>query len=1042
MRRNRAWWSLLAVSTLAAAAASRAERLPVRSYSASQGLPGGPIHRIFRDSKGFIWFCTGEGVARFDGYAFTTLGVEDGLPSSVVLDVLETRDGSYWLATGAGLCRLAPSGANAAEARRPPDVVRLPGDRATPTQLLEDRSGALWCGTSGGLFRVDRDGEVPSVLSVDLGMPSVLWDDPIVTGLAEDGRGGLWVGAGSGLYHRAGDGRVERFTSADGLPETRVRDIALAPDGSLWLATRMGLVRLRLDPTLRPAAVQTISQADGLASNDVLALHTAGEGRLWVGTTSGICAIDGESVSSFGEAQGVHGPVFSIEEDGNGDFWLGGDTGVERLTRNGLVTYDVTDGMADPIVDTILHDLSGNLCVVRAEQSSVFVSMLRGRRFEPIRIPLPPGKSYAGWGWNQSLLQDHLGEWWLPTGQGLWRFGSARSAASLASARPRHVYTTADGLAVDGVFVVFEDSRGDVWFSMASPVTNGLARWRRETDRIESFRDGEGLPPLRTFLPTAFAEDRAGTLWIAFNRGCVARFRDGRFDLLTEANGMPQGWITALLVDRAGRLWIAAGVGGLGVIDDPGATRPKVRHLTVADGLSSNSARCLVEDAWGRIYVGTAAGVDGIEDGRTVVLHFTEAEGLVPGALRTAFRDQGGVIWFGSKRGLSRFTPPAPSPSRSPSILITGVRLAGIRHAVPLAGSASLELPELPFDRNRVQIDFVSPGNREADAVQYEYRLEGAAKEWIHPGRGRSVDFANLAPGRYRFEVRAVTADGAKSAVPASVRFTVLAPVWRRWWFLTLAAAAVVAAAWTAFRYRLHNLLEIERVRTRIAADLHDDIGASLSRIAILSEVVKRQTGEKADTSRFLTDIAETSRQLVDSMGDIVWSIDPRRDDLKHLLARVGQFAGGTLETQGIGWTFEIPDDPARVKLTPEQRRATFLILKEAINNAMKHAACRSLSLRVLVEDGAVTAEVRDDGRGMEADPAGSESSSTRRGRGLLNMRARAREIGGDLTITSRPGAGTTVRLEIPLRPPGAGMNMPWLRPDPPHRIRRDGRTQ
>ena len=279
------------------------------------------------------------------------------------------------------------------------------------------------------------------------------------------------------------------------------------------------------------------------------------------------------------------------------------------------MTYDVTDGMADPIVDTILEDRAGNLCVVQTEERSVFVSRLKGNRFESIEVRLP-STSHVGWGWNQSLLQDHLGEWWLPTGRGLFRYGSARSASSLASARLRHVYTTADGLAVDEVFVVYEDTRGDIWFSLGSPVTNGLARWRRETDRIEIFHDGEGLPPLRTFLPTVFAEDRAGTLWIAFNRGCIARFREGRFDLLTETSGVPQGWIASLLVDHAGRMWIAAGVGGLGVIDDPGAAHPQVRRLTVADGLSSNSARCLVEDAWGRVYVGTGHGVDRIEDAR------------------------------------------------------------------------------------------------------------------------------------------------------------------------------------------------------------------------------------------------------------------------------------------------------------------------------------------------------------------------------------------------------------------------------------------
>jgi ligand-binding sensor domain-containing protein/signal transduction histidine kinase len=1007
------------VSTLAVAAASRAERLPVRSYSAAQGLPGGLVNRIFSDSKGFVWFCTGEGVARFDGHTFTTFGVEDGLPSSAVLDILETRDGSYWLATGAGLCRLARSGASATQARRPPAVVRLPGDRATPNRLFEDPSGTLWCGTMDGLFRVDRDGENPSVRSVDLGMPGVLWHDPIVTSLAEDGRGGLWVGAGSGLYHRTGDGRVERFTSADGLPDNLVQDISVARDGTVWLATRAGLVRLRLDPaTLRPTSVKTILQADGLASNDVLALHPSGDGRIWVGTFSGVSAVDGGSVSSYGEAQGLHGSVFSLEEDGNGDFWLGGDGGVERLTRNGLVTYDVTDGMADPVVDTLLEDRVGNLCAVRASQRSVFVSRLRGRQFESIEIRLDSETSYPGWGWNQSLLQDHLGEWWLPTGRGLWRFGRAPSASSLASARPRHVYTTVDGLPVDDTFVAFEDSRGDVWFSMASPVTNGLARWRRDTDRIESFRDGEGLPPLRTFLPTVFAEDKAGTIWIAFNRGCVARFRGARFDLLDEANGVPEGWITALLVDRAGRIWIAAGTGGLGVIDDPGASRPQVRRLSVADGLSSNSARCLVEDTWGRVYVGTGNGVDRIEDARRVVQHFTEAEGLAAGALRTAFRDQSGAIWFGSKRGLSRYVPTAPSPSRPPSVLITGVRLAGVPYAVPVAGSPSLELPNLPFDRNRVQIEFVSPGRREADAVRYEYRFDEEPEPWIQAGPRRLVDFANLAPGRYGFEVRAVTVDGASSATPASVRFTVLAPFWRRGWFLTLAAVAAAAAAWALFQFRLRHLLEIESVRSRIAADLHDDIGSSLTRIAILSEVARRKAGE-GEAGTLLGQIAETARTLVGSMSDAIWSIDSKQDDLRNVVARMRTFATDVLDGKGIAWTFDAPAEPG-ARLAPEIRRELFLVFKEAVANIARHSGARTATLKLELDVNRVVLEVTDDGKGLEVEPAHDLDSSLQRGRGLLNMKVRAKRMGGDLIVTSASEKGARLALVLPLRRKGS----------------------
>ena len=278
------------------------------------------------------------------------------------------------------------------------------------------------------------------------------------------------------------------------------------------------------------------------------------------------------------------------------------------------------------------------------------------------------------------------------------------------------------------------------------------------------------------------------------------------------------------------------------------------------------------------------------------------------------------------------------------------------------------------------------------------------------------MDLANLAPGQYHFQVRAVGAEGQASSPPAELRFTILAPVWRRGWFLVLATASLLAMAWQATRVRLRHLLEVERIRTRIAADLHDDIGASLSRIAILSEVVKRQTPEGAPESvRFLSEIADSSRELVDAMADIVWSIDPRRDDLQSLLARVGQFAAGVLQAKGIRWSMSLPADPAHIKLTPEQRRGMFLILKEAINNAVKHSGCRAVNLLVEVDHRVLSAQVRDDGQGLPPEVPPGESSGIRRGRGLVNMQARALEMGGHLVITSDAG-GTLIHLELPQR--------------------------
>jgi signal transduction histidine kinase len=295
--------------------------------------------------------------------------------------------------------------------------------------------------------------------------------------------------------------------------------------------------------------------------------------------------------------------------------------------------------------------------------------------------------------------------------------------------------------------------------------------------------------------------------------------------------------------------------------------------------------------------------------------------------------------------------------------------------------------------------------------------LEGADRDWSAPLGLRTVNYANLKHGSYVFKVRAITNDGVVSERAAQLSFRILPPVWQRWWFLTLAALAAATVIYFIYRFRVRRLIELERVRTRIATDLHDDIGASLSRMAILSEVVKRQKGTNGEQSTdMLSEIADSARGLVDSMSDIVWSIDPRRDDLRNVVQRVRQFASDVLEARDIEWTFQVPQELDRIRLGPEQRRHLYLIFKEAVNNIARHADCHRVSLSINFDARHLLCEITDDGRGFAPKSNGEASSNGRGGHGLVNMQARARELGGRLDIDSEPGGGTRLKLTFPLR--------------------------
>ncbi|MBI4469412.1 MAG: hypothetical protein HY650_08845 [Acidobacteria bacterium] len=1047
--------------------AIRAEKLPIRTYTTRDGLAQNAVNKIVRDSRGFLWFCTEEGLSRYDGYAFTNYSVEHGLPNRRVTDLVETREGEYWIATGGGLCLFNPKGSSVQTAdsiRRPRPATRdaseplftvfYPGDDQKVrfiTVLLQDRAGTLWCGTQRGLFRLERNGDQIRLAAVDIGLPFDLLEGGEINALCEDDHGTLWIGSASGLYRRWIDGHTARYSDRDGLPSGGFSSLLSSRRGEVWAGTmQYGLFRLSCDSAHEPPkVVRHYASKDGLGSDWIWALLESSDGRLRVATNLTVCEFLPSSAPrdptfrAYPRSKGVGTyEVLSLTEDQDGNLWMGTNTaGAMKLTHSGFTTFEEDDGITN--IHSIFEDNRGELCLVGFVPADRSSGVDQGPRTGPTELAnshlwarlgrwdgpgftwvRPGGPNsigwYFGWGWNQIVLQDHAGEWWIPASTKwgeLCRFPKLDRFEDLQSTRPKAVYSTKDGLATTDLFRIFEDSLGDIWISCAGAPEGGLARWERATATVRDMSRTDGLPSLKGRTATSFRDDRAGNLWIGFSWDGLARYRNGRFDYFTTRDGVPAGWIYDLYVDRGGKLWVASTLGGLALVDDPTVDRPVFTTYTTAQGLSSNKVTCITEDRWGRIYVGTSRGLDRFDPAAGRVKHFTAADGLTSGEIRVLFVDRKGTIWAGGAAGLSRYVPQPDSPHSPPPIFIHGMSIRGVRQPVSALGEVEISLPDLAPDMNQLQIDFTGLSFASGESLRYQFRLEGADTDWGTPTDQRTVNFANLAPGTYRFLVRAVNSEGIASPRPAAVMFAILRPTWQRWWFLTLAALLAGLVAYTLYRHRIVRVLELERVRVRISTDLHDDIGSSLSRIAILSEVVKRQDDSRqAQSAEMLTQIAETSRGLVDTMSDIVWSIDPRRDDLNNLILRISEFAADVLDAKGIAWTFDAPTDPETVRLTPDQRRHLFLIFKEALNNIARHAEASSVRLAITVRDRRLLVEIEDDGRGLRTASTPAAEPPRNRGHGLDNMRARAAEIGGALAIEANAGRGTRLTLSVPLK--------------------------
>ncbi|MGB7925071.1 MAG: two-component regulator propeller domain-containing protein [Pyrinomonadaceae bacterium] len=877
--------TLLLLLLLLMPTAALAEQLPVKTYTIADGLARDTIKRIVQDPQGFLWFCTTEGLSRFDGYKFTNYRTDQGLPHFIVNDLLRTRGGFYLIATGGGVSLFNPvvassqvgeASTSSPQADRSRFVVYRLGE-SEKTQyvnvLLEDRTGAVWGGTRGGLYRLtQRDGQWVSEV-VDVGLPTASRDDNIVFALLEDRAGTLWIGAGSGLYRRFTDGRVERYTTGQGLPANRILTLFEDRAGKLWAGTSQGLCRIVDEPRANErVAARLYTTAEGLAHNEVVTILEAAGGGLWIGTNGGLSELgfpadaqEGKILHSYTAANGLSDNLMTaLAEDRDGNLWVGTESGgAMKIARHGFINYKESDGLGGVDINSIFVSQAGELCVTSGK---LFVHQFDGNRFKRIGPNFPAGVKEFSDGWYQTIFQDHAGEWWVPTGEGLYRFARTEGLEQLAHARPAAVYKMSDGLAGDGIFRLFEDSRGDIWVSTFShvPGQSGLTRWERSSEKFHRYGDAEGVGQS---VPTAFAEDAAGNVWVGFYRGGLARYRDGRFTHFKTTDGVPGGLIRALYVDHAGRLWVGTGQtnqSGLCRLDDVSAERPRFTLYTTAQGLGSNDIHCVTEDRWGRIYIGTGQGVDRLDPETGSVRRYTAADGLGNNTINVALRDPQGTLWFGTYRGLSRLVPVPDPPRAPPPVMINGLRIAGITYGVSELGQAAVNGLELGASQNQIEIDFLGIDFTPSEVLRYQYKLEGGGGDWSAPTDQRSVNYANLSPGTYRFLVRAVNASNIYSQMPAAVDFRILPPVYRRWWFLTLCAALVALTVFSIERYRAARMRELN---------------AALSESKQLTESLSEQRTELHQVNRTLelqytiTSILAEARSLREAAAPILRAI-------------------------------------------------------------------------------------------------------------------------------------------------------------------------
>ena len=602
----------------------------------------------------------------------------------------------------------------------------------------------------------------------------------------------------------------------------------------------------------------------------------------------------------------------------------------------------------------------------------------------------------------------------MATAHGLCRFPHVARFEQLQYTRPKAIYTMRDGLAGNLIFRVFEDSRGDIWISAGGGGRNGLSRWQRSTGSLRHFAREPGF--VDDTPPSVFREDRTGALWIGFLSGRVARYRDDRFLFFGPHEGISARVVEDIFLDRTGRLWIGTSSAGLIRIDDPSSDHPRPITYTTAQGLSSNTTSCITEGLFGRLYICTGRGLDRLNpDGRFE--HFTTADGLALGQTEVTFRDRQGALWFGSLQGLSRWLPEPPQRNSPPPILIRGVRARGVPQPISELGESAVQPFSLATSQNQLQFDFVSIGFRPAERSRYQYMMENADTDW-RTTESRTVNYASLPPGSYRFLVRAVDSGGALSPTPATASFTILPPYWQRRWFRLLALLAGMAILYTAYRVRLQGMTARVKLgyeerlneRTRIARELHDTLLQSLAGVSLQLDGVAKQIGPSSEAAA--AQIRVVRRQVDASFREARQKVQDLRSPMLQGRA-LPAVLQESLEQIAAGHTVRLQVTVAGQPrlLREDQDEALLRIAQESVANAVRHAQASEIQVLLTYEDESLSLRIQDDGQGFNMDDARNRVGHW----GLRNMQERAHQIGAEWKITTAAGCGTEIEAIVPL---------------------------
>ena len=907
---------------------------------------------------------------------FETYGVREGLLSNFILRLFEGSDGTLWIGTrGGGLSAMRDGRIG----RTYTQADGLPS--ASANFITEDAGRHIWVGSGHGFARLVNDRFVP--VPGTPGMPHSLYCDH---------HGVVWAGFPA-LWRWEADHWIRE---PDGGPDAAT-SFCEDPSGQLWVGGNGRNLWCREADGWRYYRIP-----DSIAGNYPSTLVADHEGTIWINVEGGeACGLRngnfvrpaprGETFPRF-----LVAPCIAVEDH----LWMGGARGLFALTppRTSIITLNGGD---ENNMITALAEVEPGTFVVGSSAHSWF------RWRDGLTSRVLDEKDSANYSYGNDIIVTRDHSIWAASSYALLLFRNGRRV-------PRPDLETP--FANTSVIALCEDRTGGVW----AGTSNGKL-YQVDSDSVTPVPYGG-----RTQAIFSIAQAPDATLWVATLGDGVYRLRGGESRRFGRADGLSSEGVRVVYVAPDGTLWAGMAGGGLAKLEGD-------RFISVGspEGLSDDTVSQIISDDEGRLWVGTNRGLSVIDReqlsrihvGKPIYLHpftITMAEGMLAEECMPArpVRTSSGQLAFATTNGIVLLRPGDFHPeAKTPPVFIEDV-LSNGQPVAPQGGILSL-----PPSADRLQIRFTALHFAAPEAIRFRYRLTGLDTSWILAGEHRTVDYSHLRPGRYRFEVTASIGKGLWNSSPATLEIVRAPHFWETWWFILGFAAlfmtAVVLGVRRRERMRARRRIEaLERQqaiyseRARISRDLHDDVGSSLTQMALLSEIAKVNLTRDADRARStIEEIFVTAQDVTRNLDEIVWAVNPAHDTVENFVLYICNFAQNYTRNAGLQSRLDIPKTLPVSDVPATTRHQVYLATKEVLHNAVKHAEATEIRIGLAIEPGWFRLTIADNGKGFQLNAQSRDPFSD----GVGNLQQRLQHLGGTCTYSSQPGVGTSVEMAVPL---------------------------